>query len=157
MNYSRQPVLLSVVASLALLAAATPALADHRKTDHRHRHDAYDDQRRVTGHARYGYSSHHAPTHRGHVRYEQHHRYDSHARHAFVVPHEIHRAIQADYVPYHHGATWYRPHRHHHEVYYFPVQTEHGYAYRPHYYCEGSLVDLHPAYRGSRFSIRVSF
>ena len=59
---------------------------------------------------------------------------------------------------YSHGRAYYRAHRHYHEVYYFPVRTDFGYAYRPHRYCEGNLfLNGGLALHGSRFSLNIGF
>ncbi len=78
----------------------------------------------------------------GHQYYDRHH-YRSHrsARHHrdFVVPVRLTHTALATYRNYHHGRVYYRPHHHYHTVYSFPVHTNAGWAYQPHYYCNGDL------------------
>ncbi len=125
------------VLGLAALSCAllTPAMAHdtRRPSDHHHgRHHVTLRQH----HARHG----------NHF-YDRHH-YRSHGpawgHREFVVPVRLTRTALATYRDYHHGRIYYRPHRHYHAVYNFPVYTNAGWAYRPHYYCDGDL------YRGRR-------
>ena len=81
------------------------------------------------------------------------------APHAFVVaPRHIARHDSARYRPYRHGTVWHAGHRHSHAAYHFPVRSEYGVVYRPHYYCEGQLFfDSRVGYRGSRVSFNIRF
>ena len=96
---------------------------------------------------------------KAHVVYVPRYAHDHvHAQKVFTVPQRIHRRVRSTYRPYYEGTRWYRPHRHAHAVYYFPVLTPHGYAYRPHYYCEGRLYrGGYVTYSGPRVRFRIGF
>lgn len=94
-------------------------------------------------------------------RQEKFYRHDRrHSRPVFVVPRHIRSSRLGFYRPFYQGRIYDRGHHHHHSVYYFPVYTEFGYAYAPHYYCGSGL-----AFRGDfvdddirgRFSISIGF
>ncbi len=111
---------------------------------------------------RHGHPRHHRSHHDRHGHHGDHHRHGlfSHIRHhsRFVVPQRIHSHDRRDFRPYFRGSLYYRPHRHHHDVYYFPVYTGHGYSYQPRYYCESELfVGGHAGYHGRDFSIHIDF
>jgi hypothetical protein len=75
-----------------------------------------------------------------------------------VVPRRISRRQVAQFRPFFAGEVYYRPHRHDHAVYYFPVRTRRGIVYEARYYCRGSLHDGgHVAYHGRNVSFRVNF
>ena len=120
---------------------------------------AHDTRRPLRHHGK-----HHVTLHQHHARHENHF-YDRHhyrsrehgSRHReFAVPVRLTRTGLATYRDYHHGSIYYRPHRHYHAVYRFPVYTDAGWTWKPHDYCNGDL------YRGRerhhnhqvRFSIR---
>ena len=100
------------------------------------------------------HGKHHVTLRQHHARHEHH----SNVRHdrVFVVPVRLTHTALATYRDYHHGSIYYRPHRHYHAVYRFPVYTDAGWTWKPHDYCNGDL------YRGRerhhnhqvRFSIR---
>ena len=75
----------------------------------------------------------------------------------FVTPAHLSRQNYATYRPYLRGSLFYRAHRHHHTVYDFPVYTTHGYAYRPHYYCNGNLYREPTRHRHSHFQLSLRF
>jgi hypothetical protein len=107
---------------------------------------------------------HHQRPHRTHharvrVHRGRHHAYHGRARvhGSFVIPDYIAHSHAGSYRPYYHGRTYFRPHRHHHAVYYFPVYTPAGYVLQPHSYCGGRLHTGYVAYRGPNFSLSVSF
>ena len=80
------------------------------------------------------------------------------ARHEVVVPRRISRRHVDLYRPYFAGEVYYRPHRHDHAVYYFPVRTRRGIAWEARYYCRGELLPGgHVAYHGRNVSFRVHF
>lgn len=94
------------------------------------------------------------------------HRHSEHRRDhrpAFVVPRFIPAPRVVEYRPYFHARTWYRPHRHRHVVYRFPVYTEFGVAYRPYTYCGDHLFrvddDVHGriAFSGPNFGVNIGF
>jgi len=126
---------LALLGSAALMVTifAQPANAHPRHAKKKHRHD------RVV----------YAP------RYLHDHVY---VKTVFQVPQHIHRRVRAAYRPYYEGTVWYRPHRHAHAVYYFPVLTPGGYVYRPHEYCQDSLYPGgYVAYSSPRVSFRIGF
>lgn len=43
---------------------------------------------------------------------------------------------------YERGRVYYEPHRHMHQLYYFPVATPRGVVMTPHYYCGGRLFSV---------------
>ena len=161
-----------VAASAAILAVvlmAPPALADggHRDRDRHHgsRHDRGHGADRDHRHQRYeGRRGHHSQFRgrRHHDRdYSHGHRGYRHGHRNFSIPRTIVRDRFDPHRPYFHGRSYFRPHRHHHSVYRFPVYTDYGVSYRYYPYCEGNLyadgisgrVRLH----GDRFSIDVGF
>ncbi len=62
------------------------------------------------------------------------------------------------YSSYHHGRQYYSAHRHHHEIYRFPVYTEYGVEYYPYAYCEGNFFGR-GVFRDGRaaFDVHLSF
>lgn len=79
-------------------------------------------------------------------------------RHEVVAPRRITRRQAGPFQPYFAGDVYYRPHRHDHAVYYFPVRTARGVVYEARYYCRGSLHNGgHVAYHGRNVSFRVNF
>ncbi len=120
--------------ALGAFALALPAAADHRPHK-KHRYDKhYRHHDRHAHHDRY----------HDHDRCERHHRYDTgHQR--FVIPDFIDRHDDR-YDDYYVGRTWYRPHRHRHAVFAFPVWRHDRYVNRDFYYCDGRRY--HPRSRG---------
>ena len=56
------------------------------------------------------------------------------------------------------GRSYYGPHRHYHEVYHFPVHTDHGRYFRPHVYCQGDLYGTRAlTFRSPRVSFHFDF
>lgn len=148
---------LAGLAAMAIAIAAlvcTPAMAGGRH--HRHGKKHHHKEHRVRVH-------HHRPyrAHQGRVRaiHGQHRAYPHRARvrAAFVIPGQIGRGHVEVYRPYYHGRTYFRPHRHYHAVYHFPVHTPAGYVWRPHSYCGGRLHRAHVEYHGPGISVGVSF
>jgi hypothetical protein len=77
---------------------------------------------------------------------------------AFVVPKKIGRrdaaALRASWA----GDLYFRPHRHHHAIYVFPVHTKHGVIYREFEYCRGRLfVRDEVGFHGRRVSVSIGF
>lgn len=68
-------------------------------------------------------------------------------RPVFVVPSYIPARHVVEYQPYFVARSWYRPHRHRHVVYRFPVYTDFGMVYRPYTYC-GDHVFYGDGFRG---------
>ncbi len=146
---------------LGLLAVATPAEArkqghNHRQSHRADRHwddssddssEAYRRRGRARGHARYGYYDEPRYNNRG-----KHHRHNR-----FVVPQRIGRKHFANYRPYYERNVYFRPHRHQHSLFLFPVFNGYRYVMRPHYYCEGELYGGHVAYNGRRGGFRIDF
>jgi hypothetical protein len=138
---------LSGAALLGLSLGVLPVLAGHdddeyddwRPRRHSHgpscRHDGYRD-----GHANRGYE-------------RRYHR----APERFAVPIVIRHTMVEVYDPYYRGEAWYGPHRHDHQVYYFPVAVEHGTVYEPHFYCRGGLFRHQVAYAGPRLRLSLGF
>ncbi len=58
---------------------------------------------------------------------------------AFVVPRKIGRRNAAVYRADRGGRLYFKPHRHYHDIYVFPVQTRRGVFYREYEYCRGRL------------------
>jgi hypothetical protein len=134
--------------ALALMVSSSPALAHGKHGRDRARH-----------------GRHHRVHHRHHHKYYRppvvHHRHRSEfVRRAvrFAVPHRIYTHSLPHYRSYYRGRSYYRPHRHDHAVYMFPVSTPYGVVYRPHAYCGDRLfvdgvIDL-----GSvRLGVRLGF
>ena len=62
------------------------------------------------------------------------HQHSQHYR--IEVPTRIHSHHHVStYRSYYNGRAWFRPHRHYHTVYHFPVRTVDGWFSQPHYYC----------------------
>jgi hypothetical protein len=61
------------------------------------------------------------------------------------------------YREYYKGRSYHGPHRHHHDVYDFPVYRHGAYVHEPHVYCGGHLVESHVSYRGPRVSFSFAF
>lgn len=77
---------------------------------------------------------------------------------AFVVPRKIGRRNAAVYRANWGGDVYFRPHRHHHAIYVFPVHTRRGVVYREYEYCRGRLfVRGHAGFHGRRVSFSVGF
>jgi hypothetical protein len=75
-----------------------------------------------------------------------------------VVPTVIRRGRVETYRTYYGGRIYYGPHRHHHEVYYFPVFRDRRYVYEPHYYCDGHRVrTTRVTYHGPHISFGIGF
>jgi hypothetical protein len=135
----------SILGIVAMLAATTePALA---KPKHGHpyghghghgRHSCSDDDHR--------YHRHHRPTA---SRYEHRHP-------VFAAPPRVLHRVEV-YEPYYERTVYFRPHRHRHAVYTFPVAVAHGYAYQPYQYCEGRLFRGFVEYAGPRVHVGIGF
>jgi len=107
--------------------------------------------------------------HRQHKHYKPHKHYKEHhkvrvqhvyrpASPPFVVPERIDRRHRADFRPYFAGDLYFRPHRHFHDIYVFPVRTRHGIVYREYEYCRGDLfIRSHLSYHGERVSFSIGF
>lgn len=71
----------------------------------------------------------------------------------FEIPSRI--SSRRDFRRFRHRDVYYRPHRHAHRIYMFPVFDGHDHVYRPFHYCDGRRfsVDYHrPGFRiGLRF------
>jgi hypothetical protein len=98
-----------------------------------------------------------------HKHHNKHHRFyiDHGYRHApkpFIVPGHIHRRYRAEYRPYFVGDIYFRPHRHYHATYVFPVRTRYGIAYREYEYCRGDLFIRNQfSYHGRKVSFSIGF
>jgi hypothetical protein len=144
--------LLSSVAVLGLTLGSLPAAAGHADDD-----DEYDDR-----HSRRHFHGR-SCGHDEHDHYRHEHRGTGHGRRVyraparFIVPTVIRPAAVGVYEPYYRGEAWYAPHRHDHDVYYFPVAVEHGYVYEPHFYCRGGLFRHQVAYAGPRLRLSLGF
>lgn len=143
-------VLLSI-AAVATLALLLPTGAEagqrHGKSRHHHKHKRHHVQRVYRP----------APV-KVHVHHPRHH--GRYVGRAFHVPRRIVRRQFEAYNPYFHGKIYFAPHRHRHDVYYFPVRTRFGWEYRPHYYCRGELfLDTrgHVSYHGRNVSVHLDF
>lgn len=81
-----------------------------------------------------------------------------HRQSRFVAPVLIRARPVERYRPYYRGRVYHGAHRHHHDVYHFPVWIDDRYAYQPHYYCSGGLYHVNQlAYRGPRVSFSIAF
>ncbi|MCP3978939.1 MAG: hypothetical protein GY716_06350 [bacterium] len=103
---------------------------------------------------KHGYVGHR--DYKPHPRYSRH--YSGHRQHhkraSFVVPKKLHHGGHRHYRDYHRGWVYDRRHGHRHSLYYFPVQTEWGWAKRPHYYCGDRLYTSgHVSWHGKRVSV----
>lgn len=139
----------------------------HRYDRYRHdRHHRYDRHRRHHDYDRHRRYDHHRYDHRryDHHRYDHHrydhHRYDGYGHHRqhFTIPRAILHDVLHTYRPYHHGRAYHPRHRHHHDVYRFPVYGEYGVEYYPYAYCEGSFF-ARGVFRGGRavFDVHLDF
>ena len=138
-----------VPTGLAMLLIAAPIRA-HEPKRHSNGHKHHEKQWKH-GHRGHHDARVHAP---GYDRFQP--RYAT--RQLVVVPGKIAYRDAPRYQAYRHGTVWYAAHRHSHAVYHFPVRTDYGAVYRPHYYCEGELfVDSHIGYRGNRVSFNIRF
>lgn len=144
--------------------AAAQAAPDH---DHgRHRgHGKHGHKHAKGGGCDYDYRG---DRHRGdYGRYDRYDRYDRHDRYdgyrydrrsRFVIPRRIHRDHAYRYDDYYWKRSYHRAHRHHHQVYRFPVYVDRRWSYEPYAYCGGELyhggrIDYH----GRRFSISLGY
>lgn len=62
--------------------------------------------------------------------------YSGYAR--FSVPRFIDGRQRPHFAPYYYGRDYYRPHRHFHLVYRFPVYVDGAWVFRPYAYCDGA-------------------
>ncbi len=139
------------VLGLAALSCAllTPAMAN--------------DTRRPRGHhgSHHVKLRHHDARHGNHFYDRHHYRYRTHrfnsGHHGFVVPVHLTHTALATYHDYHLGRIYYRPHRHYHAVYNFPVHTNAGWVYQPHYYCNGDLYRGRGAHHDHHFRFSLRF
>ena len=130
-----------------------------RRRHRRHRHvDVRVDKRHRHGHDRRHdrYDRRWERRHR-HDRYDR--RWDRRHRHRFEIPRYLRKHHVRHYNDYFDGYVYFRPHRHRHAVYVFPVYIDGYWSWRPHYYCEGDLFHGHGSvgYDGRRFSFRLGF
>ncbi|MDH3628502.1 MAG: hypothetical protein OES25_12730 [Acidobacteriota bacterium] len=163
---------LTALITLGLLAAAPAAAFDgpgHRNSSKSHRSN---------GHKAYGHKSHghkaHGAKYRGHkrrhgardhrgrygidYRYQPVRHYRPRHRERFTAPRLIVRNQAHRYDPYYFDDFYYRPHRHQHSVYRFPVRIEGRWVHRPFEYCEGSLfVSGGFSVERPRFRVSVNF
>ncbi len=135
------------------------ALAEsYGKHRHHDRHGRYSSKHGSTHHRHHRDRRHHGSSHRhshgDHYgrSYDRHYRYDSryprhHSGHSrgyypsrrFDVPKTIYRGHARSYQDYYYGRHYDRSHRHHHEIYRFPVYADTGVEHYPYAYCEGRL------------------
>jgi len=113
------------------------------------------------GHKHKKHHSVHRP-HHGHAPHAVHPRHGritiGYERHrSFAVPRHIHRKASGPYRPYYADRSYFRPHRHYHAVYYFPVRARAGMIWQPHYYCNGNLFTGQFDYYGPRVSFQARF
>lgn len=165
-----------LVAVVGSTVAVAPAFAERGRGDRDrdgHRYEQRWDDRDQRGYDRYDQRGH------GDRRYDDR-RYDDrrdgyHYREPysrprgprFVVPRRIQVGYHDSYYdPYRHGRAYYGPHRHYHEVYFFPVVVGGLYRYQPYYYCEGALYSAGayfdgyagpPRRSGLWFGFRIGF
>ncbi len=119
----------------------------------RHRYDRYDRRYRNRH-----YDNHHRQDRYGHYngRYD---RYRHGRRGRFDIPRVILHELLHTYSAYRHGRLYHAQHRHHHEIYRFPVYTEYGgVEYHPYAYCEGNFYGR-GAFRNGRavFDVHIGF
>lgn len=153
---------LFAIITVGLLAVAPAAASDrrHHKPHHRSNHHQVDHHRvnhqRVDLHRfdhhrrdhRFSNNSHHR------VRYGiDYQRYDR-----FELPRIIVRADAHRYDRFLDNDFYYRPHRHRHSVYNFPVRSDGHWVQRPYEYCDGSLfVSGRVTIERPRFSLSFGF
>ena len=119
----------------------------HRVQPH---HDGHSDGHFDGGH----HSRHRADRH--HDRHSRPHYARDRAR--FVVPQRLDGHVRHDYRRHYRGRSYNERHRHYHQVYYFPVYTDHGHYYRPHAYCQGDLYGTGAlTLRSPRLSFHIDF
>jgi hypothetical protein len=137
---------IAVVAAIGSSLVAAPAQAGHK---HKHKHG----KKHVEYvHRSHGHAVPHAVRH-GHGRIGV----GFSTPRPFLVPRHIGPAARGTFRPYYHELVYFRPHRHHHAVYFFPVRTRFGWTWQPHSYCEGNLFRGRVAYDGPRVSFDVRF
>ena len=130
------------VLALGALALTTGLTTEVNAHDYRHR-----DRARVHR------GSHHAERARWHR-----HGHRGVGVNLFVVPQRIRSFELFSYRSYYRGAVFHRGHRHHHEVYAFPVRSRHGVDLRPHAYCDGALfADSQFTYHGRHVGFNIRF
>jgi hypothetical protein len=131
---------LFAVAAISALLFTSPAEA-HRRHKHKgHKHHG------VKVHKHHGVYIKSAPR----VRY--------HHGPAFVVPRKIGRRNAAVYRANWGGEFFFRPHRHYHDIYVFPVHTRRGVFYREYEYCRGRLfIRDRAGFHGRRVSFSIGF
>ena len=143
------------LAVLAALLIATPTQAQRRHhgrhDDRSHRYQAHRDQRQHHDSRQFAHGDRARQHAFGHVRHDRRGLYVD-----FVVPRQIVHGHGENYRRFHHGSVYYRPHRHHHTVYNFPVYTDAAYVYQQHYYCQGALYQ-HPHRSGLHTNISIGF
>jgi hypothetical protein len=158
--------------ALALAAVAlTPdtALAEQdRGREHRSRHHGHDSERD------HRWSRHHdhdsERDHRRSRHDDEDDERDGRRRHVchdrcrvahrtvhVTAPRIIHHHDVQRYEPYYERVEYYRPHRHRHAVYVFPVYVHGRYVHRPHHYCGGRLFGGYVQYDGPRLHVGVGF
>lgn len=142
---------LFAIITVGLLAAAPAAASDrrHHKPHHRSNHHRVD---------------HHRSDHNRdyHFRNSSHHRarygIDTRRYDRFELPRVIVRADTRRYDRYYNNDFYYRPHRHRHSVYNFPVRIDGHWVQRPYEYCDGALfVSGHVTIERPRFSLSFGF
>ena len=77
--------------------------------------------------------------HRKHVA-----RHDGHRNNYQHVPRRFRAHERRAYHQYYRGRSYYRPHRHHHEVYRFPVYLRGRIIYQPYAYCGDQVFFQRP-------------
>jgi hypothetical protein len=95
--------------------------------------------------------------------YKHHNKVQMHRGHRaappiFHAPARMHQRHRNDYRSFFAGDTYFRPHRHYHAVYVFPIRTRHGVVYREFEYCRGDMfVRNQFSYRGRNVSFNIGF
>jgi hypothetical protein len=148
----RATVLLATAAALtALVFTSTVEAGGHRHHRHHKHHKHHEHYKPYKQYKHYDYG--HVRRHRGYRALPP----------AFVAPIRMHHRYGRDYRPFFVGHTYFRPHRHRHAIYVFPVRTRHGIVYREYEYCRGDLFvgqrgsRGHLAYHGNNVSFSIGF
>lgn len=149
---NRAIVLLAAAAAFTALVFTSPVQAGghgHRKPNaHQKHHQRYKPYKQFK---HYDY---------GHVRVHSGRRV---MPAAFVAPARINARFRAEFRPYLVREIWVGAHRHHHEIYVFPIRTRHGIVYREYDYCRGDLFFPHRenhgqiVYNGRNVSFSIGF
>ncbi len=132
----------------------------HDRRDKRHYRDRqYQNRQYRDRHYRdRQYRDRHYRDRRDHYRHNDSGHRSRYSHRRFSIPRQILRDLAHSYHDYLFGRVYYKAHRHHHDIYRFPVYHEDYVEYRPYAYCEGKYFATGVfGHDGPRFDIHLSF